>query len=74
MRSWGVHIGVSIEFNAGETWFADKFDVRGLVAPEVIEQSGATTASDIWSVRSPACLAFRHPTHSFLLLGVSDAQ
>lgn len=31
-----------------------------LVAPEVIEQSGATTASDIWYVRMLTRISFSH--------------
>lgn len=31
-----------------------------LVAPEVIEQSGATTASDIWYAAVLACLSSSH--------------
>jgi len=31
-----------------------------LVAPEVIEQSGATTASDIWYVEGLTRLSFPH--------------
>ena len=45
MRWWEVHTGVRIRFLR-----AFVASDGPAVAPEVIEQSGATTASDIWSV------------------------
>ena len=39
-----------------------------LVAPEVIEQSGATTASDIWCVGVLVCVSFSHTLTSGALV------
>lgn len=49
------------------SFYSQRIDIMLLsVAPEVIEQSGATTASDIWYVEGVARLSFPHA----LTLGV----
>ena len=47
MPSWAAHTGVCLEVLSIDTPLK-----LSAVAPEVIEQSGATTASDIWYVNS----------------------